>query len=487
MPASGTEASGLLHVPVLRAGKDYSSLARAQLAGHRDGRALAEVSQANAGLLRRDLERGPERARALRRVPVRRMLEICHEAGERFLHDSLPLAADGPALSPEEHVALLSATSGLPHTLCRANMQKIHTVLTEMPGILRGLTRGLDLDVLDAGVGEQDGVPLSYVPRADSLGVVLPSNSPGVHSIWLPALALRTPLVLKPGREEPWTPLRVARAFLAAGCPPEAFGFYPTDHEGAAAILERCERSLLFGDEGTTARYAGDPRIEVHGPGRSKVLLGPDVAGRWREHLDVLVASIADNGGRSCINASSIWVPEHGDEIADALAERLARLEPLPPDAGDARLAAFANPAFAELVDRRIEEGLAAGGAEDVTARHRAGGRSATLDGARFLLPTIVRCRSLEHPLANTEFLFPFASVVEYAPEDVPARLGRSLVVTAITREPELLGRLLAAAEIDRLNLGPLPTSRVRWDQPHEGNLFELLYARRALQRAEGW
>jgi hypothetical protein len=34
------------------------------------------------------------------------------------------------------------------------------------------------------------------------------------------------------------------------------------------------------------------------------------------------------------------------------------------------------------------------------------------------------------------------------------------------------------------LNVGPVPTNFVRWDQPHEGNLFEHLYARRAFHRA---
>ena len=46
---------------------------------------------------------------------------------------------------------------------------------------------------------------------------------------------------------------------------------------------------------------------------------------------------------------------------------------------------------------------------------------------------------------------------------------------------------LTASSDIHRLNLGPVPTSRVEWDQPHEGNLFEFLYARRALQRARDW
>jgi len=41
---------------------------------------------------------------------------------------------------------------------------------------------------------------------------------------------------------------------------------------------------------------------------------------------------------------------------------------------------------------------------------------------------------------------------------------------------------LMASAHVERLNLGPIPTNRISWDQPHEGNLFEHLYRQRALQ-----
>jgi hypothetical protein len=28
---------------------------------------------------------------------------------------------------------------------------------------------------------------------------------------------------------------------------------------------------------------------------------------------------------------------------------------------------------------------------------------------------------------------------------------------------------------------------KISWDQPHEGNMFEFLYKRRSIERAEGW
>jgi acyl-CoA reductase-like NAD-dependent aldehyde dehydrogenase len=363
-------------------------------------------------------------------------------------------------------------------------MQKIRGVLAEMGTVVEGLTRGLDLALLDRLEGEVGGHPLSFMPRTDALGVVLPSNSPGVHSLWVPAVALKTALALKPGGAEPWTPYRIIQALIRAGVPREAFGYYPADHAAAAEIVARTGRSIVFGDASTTARWKNDPRVELHGPGYSKVLLGEDAVGEWRGYLDVMTSSIADNSGRSCVNASGVWVPSHAGEIAEALAERLARIEPKDAEDETAQLAPFADPRVAERISRVIDQALQEPGAEDVTARFRKGGRLVKRNGSTYLLPTIVRCDSPEHPLANREFLFPFASVVPVDLDEVPERLGPTLALTAITRDPALVRRLLASPALHRLNLGPLPTPQIGWDQPHEGNLFDHLWARRALQRA---
>jgi hypothetical protein len=105
-------------------------------------------------------------------------------------------------------------------------------------------------------------------------------------------------------------------------------------------------------------------------------------------------------------------------------------------------------------------------------------------DGCSYLLPTVLRCEEPAHPLANREFLFPFASVVKVGQDQIPAALGPSLVVTAITNDSNLIQKLVNSPHVDRLNIGAVPTNQISWDQPHEGNLFEHLYARRAFQRA---
>jgi acyl-CoA reductase-like NAD-dependent aldehyde dehydrogenase len=466
------------HIPALRRGRPYESLDKSSIVDYRTGTAMAEVSQVNAGIVRKDLAGIAQARAALKKLTVAELIDICAKAGGLFLNGTLPIGASGVGQSAGQYIETLSATSGLPHVMVRRNMAKIHGALTQMKTILNGLTRGLDPAVLDAGFAGR----LSFYPAATSLGLVMPSNSPAVNSLWLAAIPLKIPVVIKPGREEPWTPYRLIQAFIAAGCPAEAFGFYPTDHEGAGEILRSCGRSLLFGDKSTTAPYANNPAIQIHGPGYSKILVGEDEIERWPEFIDLMAGAISDNGGRSCINASTVVVPKYAEEIADALARKLGPIVPLPAADENARLAGFANPKMADFIDSSIEEGLQTSGARDVTAAHRQGPRRVQFEGGAYLRPTIVWCESFSHPLANREFLCPYASVVALPQAEMLARIGPSLAVTALTRDKSFIDQLLESPLIERLNIGPISTMNISWDQPHEGNLFEFLYKRRAIE-----
>jgi acyl-CoA reductase-like NAD-dependent aldehyde dehydrogenase len=480
----------MLHLPILRQGVPYQSLDVVRVPHHRTRETFVEISQANAGLIRRDLraERQAQARQALQRIPFDRLVGMCSEAAEHFLNDRLPLG-DG-SQSPDEYIEQLSATTGMPYALGRRNMARVAGVMREMRTVLRGLTRGLDLSVLDTGHGEHGGHVISFYPRTDALGVVLPSNSPGVHSLWIPAIALKIPLVLKPGSAEPWTPFRIAQAFMKAGCPAEAFSYYPADHAGAGEILRRTGRSMFFGDVSTVGGWEGDPRVELHGPGYSKILIGDDLlpGDDWRRHVDLIAASIAENGGRSCVNASGVWVAaSHAARVADAVAAKLATIVPRAADDEQATLAPFADPRVAERISAQIDAGLQAPGAREVTLDHRPSARLASFGGCSYLQPTVVVCDSPEHPLANREFLFPFAAIVAVSPEamqQMPEPMGKTLVVTALTRDRRLIDRLLGSPLVDRLNIGAIQTNQISWDQPHEGNLFEHLYARRSFQRA---
>ncbi|MHB8897920.1 MAG: aldehyde dehydrogenase family protein [Thermoguttaceae bacterium] len=468
----------MIHVPILRAGRPYVSKEVHLLADYATGRPAAEVSQANAGLIARDMRE--DAWSPLQDFTVAELVERLRGAADHFSRGSLPCGEQ--LQSPEEFVAIQSATTGLPYTLCRQNMQKIDAALRNMETILCGLTRGLDPGTLDAGFGQQGGHTVSFAPKARRFGAVLPANSPGVHGLWLAALPLKMPVALRPGQREPWTPLRILQAFRLAGIPPAALGFYPSGHDGASVLLRRCGAAMIFGSGPTVRPWLGSPKVEIHGPGYSKVILGAAESEQWRQHAGLVVESVVANGGRSCINASAVRCVSHADELADAVARQMAAVVPRARDDADALLAAFPDPAVADGINAAIERGLAQGGAEDVTARYRGNRRLVRFEGGTYLLPTVIRCQSPDHPLANQEYLFPFVGITEVTPDRLADSLGPSLVVTAITDDPTVRRRLLARSDIGRLNFGPVPTPRMQWSQPHEGNLFELLYQQRAFQ-----
>ena len=472
------------HIPCLRLGEEYRSFNESKVKDYRDGSVKATMSQVNAGVIRRDLLNIKKARDALQKLSTRELIDISAKAGELFLNGNLPLGEGGTLQSAQDYLETLSATSGLPHVMVKRNMSKIHYALTHIELILNGLTRGIDPLILDRGFGEQAGSPVCFYPTTNALGLVMPSNSPAVNSLWLPSIALKIPIVMKPGRDEPWTPFRLIQAFIAAGCPREAFGFYPTDHEGAADILRLCNRALIFGDKSTTDLYAGNPGVQVHGPGFSKVLVGEDEIENWPNYIDVMVSSISDNGGRSCVNASAVIVPKYAKEIADALGKRLGSLKPLPVDDPNAVLSGFANPKMGEWIDGAIDADLAEKGAFDATAPYRSGPRLIQAEGGTYLCPTIVHCESMDHPLSNREFLCPYASVVEVPEADMLHAIGPTLVVSAITKDESFKQKLLGASNIERLNLGPISTMKISWDQPHEGNMFEFLYKRRSIGMA---
>jgi acyl-CoA reductase-like NAD-dependent aldehyde dehydrogenase len=467
----------MLHIPILRKGVPYRSLDVVKTPHHRTKETFVELSQANVGLIRRDLLDQKTPRAALEKFSTAELIQISKRAADLFLNETLPVG--DASQTPEEYVVQLSATTGMPYTLVRRNMKKIHAALAEMEQVIAGLTRRIPYDVLDRGFGSG----LSFFPRTDSLGIVLPSNSPGVHSLWTPAFALKIPLVLKPGSAEPWTPYRLIQALIRAGAPPAAFSYYPADHAGGGEILRQCGRGMVFGDVGSTKIWANDPRVEVHGPGFSKVVIGEDCADDWEKYLDVMATSIAANSGRSCVNASAVFTPRHAKKIAEALAERLSKIVPRAADDPEAELSPFADGGVASRISKMIDGDLYTPGARDVSASYRDPERCVVRDGSTYLLPTIIEC-SPDHPLANREYLFPFASVVELPQAQLPEALGQSLVVTAITNDPAFRHRLLNSNLVGRLNFGPIPTGQITWDQPHEGNLFDHLYARRAFQAA---
>src|SRR6188474_1737277 len=145
----------MLHIPILRKGVPYRSLDVALVPHYRTREPFVELSQANLGLIRRDLLDQARVKGILASLKTSDLLDICVRASEIFATDDLPLGDSSQ--SPQDYVVQLSATTGMPHVLVRRNMEKVSNVLANMRTVLDGLTRRIDPDILDRGFGEISG------------------------------------------------------------------------------------------------------------------------------------------------------------------------------------------------------------------------------------------------------------------------------------------------------------------------------------------
>ena len=469
----------MLQIPISRWGEPYKSLDVDKVVHFNTGEVLAEVSRANGGLVERDMKHAGRAREVLREIPVRELLKMVKKAGELYAKAELP-CGDG-VQTPDDFARLQSATTGLPEHMCKFNMEKNEFVLANMDKILDSLTRGLDLDILSKGYGvEARGVPLSYQAQSPVLGMVLPSNSPGVHTLWLPIIPLQIGLVLKPGPQEPWTPYRMASAFIQAGIPKQAIAIYPGQADVGAAVLAHCPRSLIFGGQATVDNYKGNPRVQAHGPGFSKIILGDDMVDQWEKHVDLMADSVFVNSGRGCINCSGVWVSKHGKKIAEAIAAKIGPVVPLPPEDPKSALAAFTVAGQADAINKQIDDDLKESGVHDMTAKY--GSRLVKKPHCDYMRPTVVYCESPEKAIAKKEYMFPFVTVVECPQKDMLAKIGPTLVCSAITEDAKFQRALADATHIDRLNIGAIKTIALNWLQPHEGSIVDFLFRGRAFQ-----
>src|SRR5213076_1478588 len=80
----------MLNLPILRWGQPYTSLEQDSVIHFLTGETLAKVSQANTGLLARDM-RFAQRARdVLTEIPIRDLIEMMKKAGNLYSDGVLP-------------------------------------------------------------------------------------------------------------------------------------------------------------------------------------------------------------------------------------------------------------------------------------------------------------------------------------------------------------------------------------------------------------
>ncbi|MER8047307.1 aldehyde dehydrogenase family protein [Streptomyces sp. NPDC094032] len=404
--------------------------------------------------------------RAAEPVPASRIDALLAAAAEEFATGTVG------GLDVRMYEDLVSRTCGIPLPVVRAaTRDTARFVALARSSAEEGRPRGtLPGDGPGPGPvpGRMGGGYAVWARRGDVFAVNASGNHPGVHRLWLEALALGYRVAVRPSRREPFTPHRLVAALHRAGVRQDQLVLLPSDHRAADVLVRGADRAVVYGGDDVVARYAGDPRVLPQGPGRSKILVTADTD--WRRHLDTIVASVVGEGGTACVNATAVLVEGDPAPLAEALAARLSRLPGLPPQDERAVLPvcglerARALDSFLRLVAAGTRSWLGGDGiVEDLG------------DGSAVLRPAVHQADRADAEQLRAELPFPCVWVAPWSRADGTAALRDTLVLTALTRDRALLDTLLAEPTVANVYVGDHPTCWMAPGVPHDSYLSDFL------------
>ena len=113
----------MLNLPILRWGQPYTSLEQDTVKHFITGETLAKVSQANTGLLGRDMRQARRAREELIGIPIGELIEMMKTAGDLYLNGTLPMG-DGEQ-TPDDFARQQSQPGG--GTLFAAVEQHLQT------------------------------------------------------------------------------------------------------------------------------------------------------------------------------------------------------------------------------------------------------------------------------------------------------------------------------------------------------------------------
>jgi acyl-CoA reductase-like NAD-dependent aldehyde dehydrogenase len=401
-------------------------------------------------------------------LPVDERLAALARAGEAHATGTV----DG--MSAADYEFLVSRASGMPIS------------------VVRSATEGIARSAAEAYRSEQYARPVGAVNdwrdpltrtgrgvwtrRGDVFAVHAPGNHPGVHGLWLEALALGYRVAVRPSRRDPFTPHRLISALRTAGFGDDQVVLLPTGYDVADAILRGADLAMAYGGEDVMRKYAAQSTMLPQGPGRSKILLTADVP--WRDHLDVIVDSISREGGRACVNATAVLVEGDATPVAQAIAERLAALPSLPPQDEHAVL-----PVLPVADAQKLERYLLATAAGTVPWLGGDGVVDELGDGSAVLRPAVHQLDRPDAEQAGVELSFPCVWVAPWTREAGLEPLKDTLVLTAITQDTRLVDAFVAEPTISNVYVGDHPTYWIEPGVPHDGYLADFLMRSKGVVR----
>ncbi|MEY9855927.1 hypothetical protein ABH935_001531 [Catenulispora sp. GAS73] len=383
-----------------------------------------------------------------------RAAEPGRPVGQQLFDDAAKAleSADLDGLDPAAYIRLTALATGLPPSVVEHGLAALADGLRQL-----GTADAVERPAPDSGPGHR----VVWVPRAPVIGVVAASNHSEPHLTWVRALAYGYRVVVRPGGRDPFTPVRLAAALLAAGLPADRLAVLPGDHAVSAHLVKSAPLSIVYGGPDAVRRWGGRSNVLVRGPGRSKAAVGDSVRPGDVAVIDHLARAIAGDSGVRCTNISAIFTSGDPGRLADLLAERLA---------------GYGNPPRfgVDRVDGLRQSLGQFTGFVDHSRDHYGGDPFLALpDGSVAARPVVLSAPDAGHPLIGTELPFPFVVVAPWDGSIGPLR--DSLVLNLLGTDPVLADRALAEPTVRRVVTGLTEPWYTLPGLPHDGSLRSFL------------
>jgi acyl-CoA reductase-like NAD-dependent aldehyde dehydrogenase len=401
-------------------------------------------------------------------LPLERRLAAIAEAGEAFATGTV----GGQSVADYRHA--VSRVSGLPWSTTEVAIDNTlrHTARSYLSA-QQARPEGAVNDWRDPRTRQGCAV---WTRRGDVFAVHAPGNAPGIHTLWLQALALGYRVAVRPSSREPFSPHRMITALREAGFGADQVALLPTDYATAGEVVRGADLAMAYGGDEVVRKYAAMATLLTQGPGRSKILLTKDAD--WESYVDTMVASIADHGGTGCVNTTAVFVEGDPAPVARAIAEKLAAMPSLPPENPSAVL-----PVRPIDQARTLEKYLLTKAAVATPWLGGDGIVDDLGDGTGVLRPAVHQVSRPDAPQTRIELAFPCVWVAPWHPEAGIEPLRNTLVLTAVTHDEVLVDRLINEPSIANLYLGDHPTHWLAPGIPHDDYLESFLMRTKAVIR----
>lgn len=393
-------------------------------------------------------------------LSIHKLIEIIKKAGELLLENDL-----------DDYYEKFTLSTGMPKSVAVDGIESLSNSMKNIETIVdREIPYG-SKDSFDSGIITNGNLKHAVSQKGKILGVIAPSNHPLIHISWITALAFKYSIVLKPGKDDPFTPFMVINALLEADLPKSLISMFPVEHSEISKIITYCDKTIFYGNNKSISQF-NDSKIIERGSGNSKIYI--DLQNSTldeNEILDIAVNSITYHGGRRCSNATSIIINGDSDEFVQKLSKRM-KYTLCNPLNSDAVVGCFKDKDEAIALSSYVSQNLH--DAQDTTRIHNNNDLVEEADNLFFLNPTVIKCESETSPLYGKELPFPFVTVIERN-EHIIDLLSNSLAVSLLTNNEEIIYQCVKEPTISKVIVNASTYSSNCGD-PHDGFLFSHLF-----------